>query len=169
MIWRINDHYVEPSDVSSDFIAISRYNSQLFYGEWEVTQIINGGRFFSSEKLEPYLGCVVSFSRDCITVNEKAIVEAPNYEVILVSSEDAYYLFKNDSPDSFDEILDASNDYFAYINIENTLEHSNGNSIFIVGFTIRDTNTLALQTNYGFLKLARLNYPENYRDNIIGP
>lgn len=144
---------------------------QLFFGTWEVSAYIPGGRFSNQEKAETYIGIVIEFSDTYINVDSETVL-TPKYSCTLVETKDRHdfwgYYFPNEDAD----VLDLDAPYFAYVyldNVEEMRQFSDDNILhYMNGFYIKDAETLVFDGGFGLLEMRRISYPEDYESRIGG-
>ena len=153
-------------------LTIGEYNHQIFYGGWEITSFIPGGRFAEEEEAEKYIGTTIAFSFEEVTVDKTVVLENPLYKCVLINTEDRHYFRQYYSPDNPSDVIHTDSPYFAYVYIDNGLdikENLNNNLLrYMEGFYIRDVDTLVFDGSFGLLKLQRISHPPNYQDYIGG-
>lgn len=165
MLCSCADHLSEPT---TDML-ISDNNAQMFYGTWKVVDIVAGGRFENSEKLKQYIGTELTYGADMLAIDGETAINGPVYSCVLVESVNCTYLFGQNTPENCNNIVDMNSVYFAYVNVKNVLSSALEDKTLLCGFIIRDAQTLVLSTDYGYLRLERVGYPNDYQQYIIGP
>jgi len=159
----------QSTDFLTSEVIVSAHNSQIFFGQWETTEFIPGGRFSSLEKAEKYLGHTVYLNEKSIIIDGEMVLENPQFSCVLVAMEDRNYIWGQYAPDDYGQVLNLDSPYFAYILIGNPLDAVAGYDGWLNGFYILDQDTITIDTSEGLIRLTRLSYEDNYQNEIMGP
>lgn len=149
-------------------VSISSDHYQMFFGEWKVSEIIGGGRFEQKEVLEKYIGKTVEYLATQVCVDEMEVLVSPDYQCSVLATEDFYYLVGQNAPTDWDSVLDTSASLFVYVELANSINASCNDLTMLSRLFLKDSNTAVLYTDYGYLKLSRQSYPDNYKEHIGG-
>jgi len=177
----IDSSAIEQSNVSTDHVTndipnnnvtIGDNYNQIFYGEWEITSYIEGGRFSNPQEAKNFIGSSIKFMENAVIVDNTQVIKNPTYCCVLVDTKEQNYFWKYFFPNNPSDIIIQDSPYFAYIYIGNSLDiqESTTNDVlrYMNGFYIKDSETLIFDGSFGFLEMKRLSYPEGYESRIGG-
>lgn len=133
------------------------YFYKMFYGKWEITEIISvDPRFGVSEASKRLIGQTIEYSFDNIKINEKVELENPIFYTALVPTEPDFTLIENLPSVG---MLGIEGDYFAYVHIGNWFD---GDKPFIgTNFFVKDDSTLILIEYNTYFEMKRMTRIEN--------
>ena len=163
---------IEESGETNGSMASSRHYFQIFYGSWEITSFIPGGRFSKADDASCYIGSILELSEEKIKADDVIAISDPDYCCVLVKTEDCQYFWKYFYPDEPSDVINIDSPYFAYVYLNNVLDirenHVNDILRYMNGFYIKDSETLIFDGSFGLLEMRRLSYPNDYKAQIGG-
>lgn len=130
---------------------------KMFYGTWEVRDVISGGRFYDEKSLETIIGQTIEYSKSSIAINGTPLdLGQVQYDIAIVPLECRFeFMGAEHYPENEEEIFNLSNEYFVYVSIPG--KHLS-DTLLLGNIIIKDDQTLVLSTAVGFCILQRVAY-----------
>lgn len=166
--------YDEVSEEAVESVSREQHYEQndaykLFYGTWEITDIVSESRYLGGdEDCEDILGMQVTYLPDKYEFGGSVTVEDPNYLISILPT-DSRLLFDQRQV-SMDTLLPDS-EYFVWVQIadipiggETGMEYGFGPYVDN-GFFIKDDNTLYLFAYHCIYEMNRVSYMDDYDPN----
>lgn len=146
---------------------------KLFYGTWEITDIVSEHRLYGrDEGCEEILGMQVTYLPDRYEFGEIAGVDNPNYMISIFPTDDRFLFDQRQA--GMDELL-PDREFFVWVQIadEPVLSgHEDGGSYDFASnvgneFFIKDDNTLYLYANHCIYEMKRVSYMDDYNESML--
>ncbi|MDE6713264.1 MAG: hypothetical protein K2K20_05955, partial [Lachnospiraceae bacterium] len=166
--------YDEVSEEAVESVSREQHYEQngaykLFYGTWEITDIVSESRYLGGdEDCEDILGMQVTYLPDKYEFGESVTVEDPNYLISILPT-DSRLLFDQRQV-SMDTLLPDS-EYFVWVQIADIpiggeTGMGYGFEPYVDnGFFIKDDNTLYLFAYHCIYEMNRVSYMDDYDPN----
>lgn len=137
---------------------------KLFYGKWEITSVIEG-KNFNEENVGKYIGRIVEYREDCISVDGEEVISVPIYAYGIIPIDEYVDFSCGYAPN--ENFMNMESDYFVYVWVETCLygEYNPEDKVFKNFYIIND-DMLVLDTYDGYYIMERIEHIEDYEIEV---
>lgn len=150
---------------------ITNNNYNLFYGDWEVSGFLEGGKGYDPRILSKYIGTKITCYENELIINDNSYPINQYVPYVIAMQDREFFIGSDYMPDDENQLFDIESAYFVAFTIDINLINSSPKDDVILQsqIIVKDNETIVLKTLGGcggYLTLKRTGFLNNIEVKI---